>query len=330
LIHAKGARIVTPLSSAESGDIVFTHHHMLAFSTCWNSARLRDGEEMAREILEMGFDTIELGHGLQAPAVASLLRAQEKMGFRVSSVHNFCPLPPEVMTDHPDCYEFTSHREEDRRRAVRLTRQTIDMAERFGARFVVIHAGRVRTLSYTGQLRKLMEEGHVRNKAFGRIKLEAVQKREEVGETYVQRALDCLAEIADYAGEKGITLGIENRDDYEAVPSEREMANFLRRLDSKNAVYWHDFGHAQIKHNLSLLSHEQWLDKMGAQVGGCHVHDVKWPFSDHQAPFTGEVKFEELVPKLPKECLFVFEMNPRVPKEQVLAAAERWRTTFSQ
>lgn len=285
---------------------------------------------MAREILDMGFDAIELGHGLQAPAVASLLQAQQKLGFMVSSIHNFCPLPPEVMVDNPDCYEFTSHREEDRKRAVRLTMKSIDMAEKFGAKHVVIHAGRVRTLSYTNEMRKLVEEGNLRNKAYGRLKVEAVQRREEVGETYVQRALECLVEIADYAGGKGIQLGIENRDDYEAVPSERELENLLQRLDSKNAVYWHDFGHAQIKHNLSLLCHEDWLERMAARAGGCHVHDVKWPFSDHQAPFTGEIKFEELVPKLPKECVFVFEMNPRVPKEQILTAVERWRTLFAQ
>lgn len=285
---------------------------------------------MAREILDMGFDAIELGHGLQAPAVASLLQAQQKLGFLVSSIHNFCPLPPEVMVDNPDCYEFTSHREEDRKRAVRLTLKTIDMAEKFQAKHVVIHAGRVRTLSYTNEMRKLVEEGNLRNKAYGRLKVEAVQRREEVGETYVQRALECLVEIADYAGAKGIQLGIENRDDYEAVPSERELENLLQRLDSKNAVYWHDFGHAQIKHNLSLLSHEDWLERMAARAGGCHVHDVKWPFADHQAPFTGEIKFEELVPKLPKECVFVFEMNPRVPKEQILSAVERWRSLFAQ
>jgi sugar phosphate isomerase/epimerase len=103
---------------------------MLSISTCWNSHRRKDGEDMAREILDLGFDAIELGHGLQAPAVASLLQAQQKLGFLVSSIHNFCPLPPEVMVDNPDCYEFTSHREEDRKRAVRLTLKTINMAEK--------------------------------------------------------------------------------------------------------------------------------------------------------------------------------------------------------
>ncbi len=37
---------------------------MLAFSTNWNAGRHPDGATIVGEILELGFDTIELGHGL--------------------------------------------------------------------------------------------------------------------------------------------------------------------------------------------------------------------------------------------------------------------------
>ncbi len=278
----------------------------------------------------MGFLRIELGHGLQAPMVADLLKAREKLGFQVSSVHCFCPLPPEVMADNPDCYEFTSHRAEDRRRAVRLAIQTIDMAERFGAGVVVVHAGRVRTLQVTNQLRELARSGHLLDKKYGSAKIQAVRRREAVSETYLQRSLECLVEIADHAAKMGVRLGIENREDYEAVPSEREMENLLHRLEASNVGYWHDFGHAQIKDHLGLLSHDQWLDRIGQRAFGCHVHDVKWPFNDHQAPFTGVIPFEKLMSKLPKRAEFVFEMSPRVSKEDILAARNRWQSLFPQ
>ncbi|HRJ73686.1 MAG TPA: TIM barrel protein, partial [Terrimicrobiaceae bacterium] len=226
---------------------------MLAFSTSWSTRKNRSGEEIVREILDLGFDTIELGHGLKAPAVQEILAARKSLRFNVSSLHNFCPLPPEVNVDQPDCYEFTSHRPGDRERAVRLTMQTIDMAERFEARHVVIHSGRIRTLHLTEPLRALVAEGKFLSREYARAKLEAVKKREAVGEGYIQRALECLVEIADYASKKGIRIGIENREHYEAMPSEREFENFLQRLDAVNAGYWHDFGHAQIKHNLALL-----------------------------------------------------------------------------
>lgn len=300
----------------------------LSCSTSWNARRKKHGEEIVREILDLGFTTLELGHGLKAPVVQEILEARKKLRFHVSSLHNFCPLPPEVLVDQPDCYEFTSHRPADRERAVRLTLQTIDMAERFEASNVVIHSGRVRTIKVTEPLQELVEQGKYLGKEFGRAKVEAVKKREAVGEMYLQRSLECLTEIADYASKKGIRLGLENREDYEAVPSEREFENFLQRLDAANAGYWHDFGHAQIKHNLALLNHAEWLDRIGHRAIGCHVHDVKWPFEDHRAPFTGEIPYADLVPKIAKNAVFVFELHPRVPREEILAAVDRWKALF--
>lgn len=302
---------------------------MLSFSTSWNShGKKKSGGDIAREIMSLGFDTIELGHGLKAPLVQEMLEAQKELKFKVSSLHNFCPLPPEVLADNPDCYEFISHRVQDRERAVRLSLQTIDMAERFGARNVVIHTGRIRSLNLTRHLCDLVEAGKFLTKEFGLAKIEAVKKREAIGEIYIQRALECLIIIADHASKKGIRIGIENREYYEAMPSEREFENLLQRLDAANAGYWHDFGHAQIKHNLALINHAEWLDRIGQRAIGSHVHDVKWPFDDHRAPWTGEINFGELVPKLPKDCVFVFEIHPRVTREEIVTFAERWKTLF--
>jgi len=301
---------------------------MLSFSTSWNSARGKPAKDIVQEILDLGFDAIELGHGLTAPTVHEILELRKRMPFVVSSLHNFCPLPPEVMVDQPDCYEFTSLRQTDRERAVRLTMQTIDMAERFEAPFVVVHTGRIRALKLTRRLRNLVEDGKFLSKEFARTKLEAVKSRESIGAGYARRALQCMAEILEYASKKGIRIGVENREHYEAVPSEREFEDFLRVLSAPNVGYWHDFGHAQIKQNLALLDHGEWLDRIGHRAIGCHVHDVKWPFSDHCPPFTGEIDYAKLVPKFPKDCLFVFELRPLTPREQIVTAADRWKKLF--
>ncbi len=303
---------------------------MLSFSTSWNTARGKPGKEIIEEILDLGFDAIELGHGLTVSAVHEMLELRKKKPFIVSSLHNFCPLPPEVMVDQPDCYEFTSDRAGDRERAVRLTLQTIDMAERFEASMIVIHTGRIRALKLTRKLRGLVEDGEFLSKEFARVKLNAVKERERLASGHLRRVLACLAEILPYASKKRIRLGIENREHYEAVPSERELENFLQLLDSPNARYWHDFGHAQIKQNLALLDHADLLDRMAQYAIGCHVHDVKWPFEDHRPPFTGEIPYAKLVPKLPKDCLFVFELRPGIPREQITAAVDRWRELFNQ
>lgn len=129
---------------------------MLAFSTNWNAGRHHDGESIVREILELGFHEIELGHGLSVSQLHGIRGAFAKGGFKVLSVHNFCPMPIEVFTDNPDCYEFSSHRPEERERAVRLTRQTMETAVEFGARFVVLHLGRI--MSLRGMTRSLLNE----------------------------------------------------------------------------------------------------------------------------------------------------------------------------
>jgi len=70
-------------------------------------------------------------------------------------------MPVEVRVDNPDCYEFTSHRPEERERALKLTRQTMETASEFGTRFVVLHLGRIQSLRGMtgGLLSSLREKG---------------------------------------------------------------------------------------------------------------------------------------------------------------------------
>ena len=113
---------------------------MLALSTCWNSHRHSNGEDMLREIVDLGFTNIELSHGLNLPMMEGALNTNAERGeVTFTSLHNFCPQPVEVMSDSPDCYEFTSSRSEIRQRAVKMTLQTLDYAERLGAKRVVLH-----------------------------------------------------------------------------------------------------------------------------------------------------------------------------------------------
>lgn len=314
----------------ERPHIAIAKGRVLSFSTCWNSWRHTSGLELAAEILEMGFTRIELSHGLRAPLLAELLAAKDKLGFEVSSVHAFCPLPPEVLTDSPDCYEFTSHREDERRRAVRLAIATVETALRFGARAVVLHTGSLRTQNASARLRQMIHQGGWGTKKYAAAKLAAVRQREKAGPLYLERAHAALIHVAEAAAKNGISLGIENRENYEAVPSERELPILLDRLGGQPVYAWHDFGHAQIKHHLGLLDHAQYLEALGARVLGAHVHDVKWPFSDHRPPFSGTIAFEKLVPRLSNCRHFVFEMHPRTSREDILAARARWTQLFPE
>lgn len=283
---------------------------------------------MVEEILSLGFDSLELSHGIRSSQLEGVLQARERYQFEISSLHNFLPMPIEVQTDSPDCYEFTSDLQKERDRALRLTLSTIDWAEKLGARFVVVHTGRIRSLDLTGPLRKMVELGKINTREFIKRKIEAVQAREKAGDTRLPRVLELLREAVAHAAKRGVVLGIENREYYEAVPSEREFPGFLDHLDHAHAGYWHDFGHAQIKHNLGLIDHAQHLERMAPRLVGCHIHDTRPPFRDHCPPFTGSTPFEILVPMLPEKCAAVLEMAPRTEAADIVNAAKEWHKRF--
>ncbi len=82
---------------------------MISFSTCWNSGRHRAGDEMLREIKdELGFNQIELGHGIRISLMPGIQKMYEAGEVAFTSLHNFCPLPVEVMQASPDCYMFSA------------------------------------------------------------------------------------------------------------------------------------------------------------------------------------------------------------------------------
>jgi len=102
---------------------------MISFSTCWNSARNTDGDKMLRQIRNLGFNFVELGHGIRISLMPGIQQMYDKGEVKFSSLHNFCPLPVEVMGASPDCYQFSSPYAKERERAIKQTLQTIDFAD---------------------------------------------------------------------------------------------------------------------------------------------------------------------------------------------------------
>ncbi len=302
---------------------------MLSFSTNWNAGRRKDGAELVSEILDLGFPVIELGHGLSVSQLDGIRKLRTERSFGVISVHNFCPMPVEVMHDNPDCYEFTANRRHDRERATRLTRQTMATAVEFGAKYVVLHLGRITPLEgMTDSLLAELRANGVASRSFAQKKLEAVLRREKQAKAFLERVSSLLEPLVEEARKTGVTLVVENRSDYEAVPSERELFALMKGFDSPHLRYWHDFGHAQMRENLGLLDHAQWLAEIAPFTAGAHLQDARWPDKDHLIPFEGEIPFDRLVPILPSSIPYVLELSPRAKPEAILAAAARWNTLF--
>jgi sugar phosphate isomerase/epimerase len=303
---------------------------MLSFSTCWNSQRHTEGEHIVHEIKAMGFDTIEISHGLKVSLLPGLQKAFRERQIKVSGLHNFCPSPVELMIDAPDAYEFTSHRPHERERAMGLTMKTLEFAAQFEARYVVLHLGSVPIKKYTAQLEALLAAGKLNTREYVRLKLEFVEAREKAAPLYVQRAREAVAQIAEKAKEVGVPVAIESRSHFEQVPTEAEMLALLAHFEDNPWVgYWHDFGHVQRKANLGLLDHEGYLRSVAPHWLGCHLHDVEWPHRDHRVPLTaGGVDFDTLMPLVPRGRPVVWEISSRRRKQTIIDALPRWRERF--
>ena len=225
---------------------------MIAFSTCWNSGRHTSGEEMLREIQALGFNLIELGHGIRISLMPGIQKMFDAGEVRFSSLHNFCPLPVEVMIASPDCYEFSAASKSERDRAVKQTLQTLDFAARLNAPFVVLHCGSIAMNPITDELIALAQNGGLLSRKYVRKKIDAVRTRERAAPSHLARVGECLKPIVERAAEKSVRLGIEGRRGYEEIPSEREIPQLLDEIAAPHVGYWHDMGHIQIKENLGF------------------------------------------------------------------------------
>jgi sugar phosphate isomerase/epimerase len=290
---------------------------MYSFSTCWNSARHTDGRAMLREIRELGFEYAELSHGIRISLVPGILDAVKAGEMKISSVHNFCPLPVGVDRPAPNLYEFSAERDRDRQLAFKHTVNTLDFAQRVGAPIVVTHFGSMDLKDYTGKLKELLERGEKGTEKFQRFAAEAEAAREAKKKKSFDRARETLRELYGEAKHRGVKFGIEIREAVEELPVESDFGTLLKEFPAPVVYYWHDTGHAQIKQELGFINHAQFLAARADRLAGFHVHDVKFPARDHFPPGGGDIDFAALAPFVKPEHVKVFELSPRVPLESV-------------
>jgi sugar phosphate isomerase/epimerase len=304
---------------------------MLAFSTCWNNSRHTEGEPMIDEILALGFRHVELSHGMTVTKLPGLRKAFQDGRFTCVGIHNFFPSPVEVLIDAPDAFQFTSHRPSERRRALEMSKRTLELAIEFRARYLVLHMGSVpmAPAKWTRRLTALLRDGRQLDPAYAKHKVAFVRKREKIAPLYFERARATLEELAPLAAAAGIILAVESRSRYEDMPSEREMLRLMEHFKDQPAVrYWHDFGHVQLKHNLGLVDHAQWLDRVAPYWFGGHLHDVQWPDRDHRTPFTGSLDYDSLLRHVPPGTPLTWELSPSRKADEVRDALHLWRAKF--
>lgn len=272
---------------------------------------------MLREIRDLGFEYAELSHGIRISLVPGILEAVNAGEIKISSLHNFCPLPLGVNNAAPNLYEFSDERERQRELAIKHTLKTFEFAERVKAPLVVLHLGSIEMKDYTGKLSEMLERGKKNSPKYEKLCAEISKVRDAKKEKFFERTKETLRKILPEAEKRGLKLGCENRQAIEEIPVESDFQFLFKEISSPNLVYWHDCGHAQIKENLGFINHRLHLESLHEKLAGFHIHDVQFPARDHAAPGAGTVDFATLKPYVKPEHIKVFELSPSLPTEAV-------------
>ena len=304
----------------------------LSLSTCWCSRQHTDGYEMAEAMRNLGFKRIELSHGIRVSLVPGILKAVEDGVVEISSVHNFCPLPNMVQHAAPNLYQPSSSDQRELDLWERYSRQTLDFAVKVGAFKVVMHSGSIHFFFRSPEVRleKWIDESGLEahefneSKAFLRRRDRAMKKIRRSSKYWLPRVVASYERLFEEVRDKGLTLGLENREGLEELPMDGEYLDFLEGFGESAPVgYWHDTGHAQIKDQFGLLDHAAHLAKMSERLIGFHLHDVSAEGDDHQPIGTGVINFEMIAEHFRPEHALILELSPRLNESQVLASRDR-------
>ncbi len=281
---------------------------------------------MLREIRDLGFAYAELSHGIRLSLVPGILDAVAAGVIRITTLHNFCPLPIGVTRAAPNVFKFTSLDRKERDNALRHTLKTLEFAERVQAQLVVLHLGAIEMYDYTDKLLELAEAGKRETPKYQKLCAEAEAKREARKERHQEAAYELLRQVEEDARRRGLLLGVENREALEEIPFESDFQFFLHEFRGGPVRYWHDTGHAQIKENLGFIQHALHLESLVDALAGFHIHDVVFPGRDHRPPGQGMIDFAALRPYVRPEHIKVLEMSPSLTAEEVLAGANHIRS----
>lgn len=286
---------------------------------------------MLREMADLGFEYVELSHGIRITLVPGILRAVKEGIVKVSSTHNFCPLPTGVMQAAPNLYEPSSSDGQEHEQWIRHTKRSLDFAAQVEARALVCHLGSVKFSWFnpTDKLESYLEKhpgagrGNV-DSAYETLRRKACDRLRRRMTPYWEQVLASVREILPYAREKGVRLGCENRERFDELPLDDDWAKFLGHFGPETPVgYWHDTGHAELKAELGLLRPFDHLAVLASRIVGFHLHDVSAEGRDHQPVGAGRVDFEMISRFWRPGHLLTLELSPRVAVDDVRRSKER-------
>lgn len=282
---------------------------------------------MLHEIAELGFTHAELSHGIRIVLVPGILKAVEEGLIKISSTHNFCPLPAGVTQAAPNLFEPSQSDRREHEQWLRHTKRSIDFAAQVKSQVLVLHLGSVKFWLFPPG-RKVHSYLHANPGAaaaadvhYEAILKKACEKMRGRMPPFWKQVHKSLGAISHYAQERGIALGCENREKFEELPLDDDFPALFEALGSPTPCgYWHDTGHADIKQGLGLIDHRAHLERNAGRLLGFHLHDVSAAGKDHQPIGSGRIDFDMVSRFWRPEHRLTLELSPRVSTEDVAAS----------
>ena len=285
---------------------------------------------MLREIADMGFTHAELSHGIRIVLVPGILKAVEEGMIKISSTHNFCPLPAGVTQAAPNLFEPSQEEMREHEQWLRHTKRSLDFAAQVKARALVLHLGSVKFWLFPparklqAYLRKYPETVVATDARYQAVLKKACEKLRGRMRPYWRQVLTSLNQISAYATERGLILGCENREKFEELPIDDDFPALFEALEANSPCgYWHDTGHADIKQSLGLIDQGAHLARNANRLVGFHLHDVSANGKDHQAIGAGQIDFDLISSFWKPEHLLTLELSPRVTAEDVAMSKQK-------
>ncbi len=292
----------------------------LALSSMWIQHRFDHLPPFLAAGRTLGFNSFELSHIVTPPMLDGL-----GDGEGIVSLHYPAPTVPHPATGRAADALLSSPDEEARRWAVARGRMTMDTARAVGARAVVVHLGEVQLdTSQEWALRQRYLAGQAGTLAYERARARVWDERERLKAPYLTAARRSLEELAEYAAQVGLRLGLETRFHAYQIPSLEELIGLLAEFAGETVGYWHDTGHAQALANLGFWPPTAWLEAAGARLIGVHLHDCRG-WRDHLIPGLGEVDFAGLARRLSPDTLCVCEFDWYYEEDEIREGVQTLR-----
>ncbi len=306
---------------------------VISLSTCFLQSRFpKDGYAMLTKAADMGFEYVELGHSTPISSLEGIFKALEEGVVKVSSLHNFCPVPPFASGAVPNLFSPSTKSEIESQQWRRHTLNTLELAKKTGAKAIVSHCGELGYFLFPPDrhIKKYLSDKKlssvVEDKTLKKLASAFVKKSSKnIFARHYKFLLENLKSIKEDLEKADVFIGVENREGIAELPLDWTFKQLFDEIGNSPAIkVWHDLGHSKIKELKSLYKQEQLIEETSDKIAGWHFHDCDEEGRDHGALGDGKINFEALKKYFkPNEQIFTLEISARVKSASVVDSLKR-------